>query len=869
MRFLPAILFPFFLLTPSISRGSSLPPFVAENQTCILLGGVASFFVILTASFLVRSYRDRAAMARRMRENEKRYLKFLETAADAVFLLDARGYVLHANEAGVRLTGYDQGELAGLHVIENLTPSDLRQTARTDFQQMSTIGFFSGERRMLRKNGDMLHMLVDCVSLDDGTIIAFCKDQTDIRGAHEALRKSEELFRGLLERAGDAIFVAYEDGSFQFVNDAACDSLGYSRDELMQLKVADVDPMFTERNDPETLWTQPSIMFESLHRRKDGSLFPVEVKGGKIRLGSENVILGMARDISAREERDRQIRRESRINLAQVEIVRALTAPDATIQKIASVVYDWAMSIIGSQYAYIGSLDESGNSMTTYKMDAMMEAGCRIDSPESIVFEKRNGQFPSLWGYSLNMGRPFYTNDVGNHPLSEGVPEGHVEVKQFLSAPCHYEDQLVGQIAVANPGRDFTDDDLELLETLASLFALGIYRKRAEETLIIAKETAEAASRSKSEFLANVSHELRTPLNGIFGMLELVGDTPLTQDQSECIETAKVSGRNLLQVINDVLDLSKVEAGKIELERKVFAPRSLFDSVALLFTVQAGSKGLAISWDIDDSVGNEYLGDQGRIRQILFNLVGNSIKFTHVGKISVTCSSLASTGQGQELLLFMVTDTGIGIPEDKVDSVFKAFEQVDGSYTRGYQGTGLGLGIVKRFVDLMGGTITVDSLKGVGTTIAFTVKVERVREAVREDDVPVAAPMPVAGLYLLLAEDDRINRLAASRLLEKRGHMVDTVENGLEAVQAFRNNEYDCILMDIQMPGMNGMEATRVIRESEEDDGKSRIPIIALTAHAMKGDRETFLAAGMDGYLSKPLDTDALDQMFFDILQHG
>ncbi|WP_319470176.1 PAS domain S-box protein [uncultured Pseudodesulfovibrio sp.] len=808
-------------------------------------------------------------MAKRMLENEKRYLKFLETASDAVFLLDARGYVLHANEAGVCLTGYDQRELTGLHVIENLTPPDLRETARTDFQQMSTIGFFSGERRMLQKNGEMLHMLVDCVSLDDGTIIVFCKDQTDIRGAHEALRKSEELFRGLLERAGDAIFVAYEDGSFQFVNDAACDSLGYSRDELMQLKIADVDPLFTELKDPEKLWTRSSIMFESLHRRKDGSLFPVEVKGGKIRLGSENVVLGMARDISDRQERDRQIQREARINLAQVEIVRALTAPDATIQKIASVVYDWAMRIIGSKYAYIGSLDESGSSMTTYKMDAMMEAGCRIDSPESIVFEKRNGQFPSLWGYSLNMGRPFYTNDVANHPLSEGIPEGHVEVKQFLTAPCLYEGQLVGQISVANPGRDFTDDDLELLETLAGLFALGIYRKRAEETLIAAKETAEAASRSKSEFLANVSHELRTPLNGIFGMLELVGDTPLTQDQSECIETAKVSGRNLLQVINDVLDISKVEAGKIELERKVFSPRALFDSVALLFTVQAGSKGLAIFWDIDDSVGSEYIGDQGRIRQILFNLVGNSIKFTHVGKISVTCSSLASPGQGQELLLFMVTDTGIGIPEDKIDAVFRAFEQVDGSYTRGYQGTGLGLGIVKRFVDLMGGTITVDSLKGVGTTIAFTVRVERVLEAVREEEEPVAAPLPVAGLYLLLAEDDRINRLAASRLLEKRGHMVDTVENGLEAVQAFRDNEYDCILMDIQMPGMNGMEATRVIRESEEVDGKSRIPIIALTAHAMKGDRETFLAAGMDGYLSKPLDTDALDQMFFDILQHG
>ncbi len=214
------------------------------------------------------------------------------------------------------------------------------------------------------------------------------------------MKRSEKVksCSGASGAGGRCHFVAYEDGSFQFVNDAACDSLGYSRDELMQLKVADVDPMFTERNDPETLWTQPSIMFESLHRRKDGSLFPVEVKGGKIRLGSENVILGMARDISAREERDRQIQRESRINLAQVEIVRALTAPDATIQKIASVVYDWAMRIIGSQYAYIGSLDESGNSMTTYKMDAMMEAGCRIDSPESIVFENGMASFPPCGG---------------------------------------------------------------------------------------------------------------------------------------------------------------------------------------------------------------------------------------------------------------------------------------------------------------------------------------------------------------------------------------------------------------------------------------------------------------------------------------
>lgn len=845
------------------------PPFHSLNRSLLLNTGVVILVLILTISYLLSINRKRALAEKQAHQSQERYRTYLDNAPDAVIIADSHGTVLRANKATAELTGYDLDELSGMPLIETLIPAERQTEASRNFFGLRTDDKTIINLDILRKNGKTAHILFDAAPQDDETFVIFCKDMTELKKAHDAITESEELFHGLLEQAGDAIFVSDMSGQILFVNQAACASLGYSREELEKLRIWDVDPQAVERNDQENCWGKQHMTVETLHKRKDGTVFPVEVKVGSTRVGRKDIVLALARDITVRTKREEQIKRESEINLSQAEIVRALTAPSATLQTVAEVVFAWAKRITGAQFAYVGSVEAPGNDLHIYNITAMQSDGCRVNKP-NMIFPIREGKYPSLWGHSLNTGQPFFTNKAVSHPSSQGVPEGHIPVEQFLSMPCRYEGELVGQIAIANPARDFTDQDIRAMEVLAGLFALAIYRKRTESELILAKETAEAASRSKSEFLANVSHELRTPINGVFTMLKLAQETDMNKEQAGYVETAIASGRNLLQVVNDVLDLSKIEAGKIELVESLFHPRELMESVASIFRLQAEDKGLELHWEVSDKVDEAYVGDQGRIRQILFNLVGNALKFTETGSISILCDSVSPPKKAYGQILFEVRDTGIGIPEDKIHSIFKTFEQVDGSYSRRYQGAGLGLGIVKRFVELMHGHVTVDSVLGQGSTFSVTVRVHKVQA---RNTLPPREKKPprktAAGLRLLLAEDERINRLAAGSLLKKRGYAVDSVENGHMVLEALEKNDYDCILMDIQMPGMDGMETTRAIRALPEDNPKRNIPIIALTAHAMTGDREKFVETGMNDYLSKPMDIDDLERLLARIIPRG
>ncbi len=834
------------------------PPFPSLDHSLLLNIGILILGLVLVISYLLSVNRKRARAERRARQSENRYRTYIDNAPNAVIITDSHGIVLRANKATAELTGYDLDELPGMPLIETLMPDNLQAEATRRFFELRTEDSVNS-LEILRKDGKTAFILFDAVPLDDATFVIFCKDMTELRKAHDAMTASEALFHGLLEQAGDAIFVSDISGQILFVNQAACASLGYSREELEKLRIWDVDPQAVERNDQKHCWGKQHMTVETLHKRMDGTTFPVEVKLGTIQVGGKDIVLALARDITVRKKREERIKRESEINLSQAEIVRSLTAPSATLQTVAEVVFAWAKRITTAQFAYVGSVETPDNNLHIYNITAMQGDGCRVDKPD-LIFPIRNGKYPSLWGHSLNTGQPFFTNKAANHPSSRGVPEGHIPVEQFLSMPCRYEGELVGQIGIAHPSRDFTDQDVQAVEVLAGLFALAIYRKRAESELIQAKETAEAASRSKSEFLANVSHELRTPINGVFTMLKLAQETDMSQEQAGYVEAAIVSGRNLLQVVNDVLDLSKIEAGKIEIMESLFFPRELMESMASIFRLQAEDKGLELHWEVRDKVDEAYVGDQGRIRQILFNLVGNALKFTETGSISIFCDSVSPSEKAYGQILFEVRDTGIGIPENKIHSIFKTFEQVDGSYSRRYQGAGLGLGIVKRFVELMHGHVTVDSVFGQGSTFSVTVRVHKIQA--KHTPPPIEKKPPretAAGLHLLLAEDERINRLAAGSLLKKRGYEVDAVENGHRVLEALEKNNYDCILMDIQMPGMDGMEATKTIRALPENNPKRNIPIIALTAHAMAGDRERFLDAGMNDYLSKPMDIDALE----------
>ncbi|MBK5969826.1 MULTISPECIES: PAS domain-containing hybrid sensor histidine kinase/response regulator [Thiorhodovibrio] len=389
--------------------------------------------------------------------------------------------------------------------------------------------------------------------------------------------------------------------------------------------------------------------------------------------------------------------------------------------------------------------------------------------------------------------------------------------------------------------------------------------KKAEEDIIHAKEAAERANRSKSEFLATMSHEIRTPLNGVQGMLQLMKGAEPGPELDEYVDIAMESSQNLLTVINDILDLSKVEAGKITIDRDGFELDALLRSIKATFTQQAASKGLTLDLDIAPGVPAAVIGDAIRLRQVLFNLVGNAIKFTEHGAVRLDVRVLEQMDARHLRLGFAITDTGIGIPADRIGELFSPFTQVDSSSTRRFKGTGLGLAIVKRLVNLMDGQIDIESAPGQGTTVQFDIALgiaaeDPVTSEADPADRPVAAGPPKA-LRILVVDDEPTNAKVLTMVLGKMGHASSSASNGRQALEALASQPFDLVFMDVSMPDMDGVEATRQIRENVAGNLDPSIPIIALTAHAMKGDRDRFLAAGMDDYLPKPVEVKALREV--------
>ncbi len=942
------------------------PPWWALKHAlwALVIAGALIAAASLWGLILRRQVREQTATIREWARREgavkERYRELFENARDMVFTCGLRGQITSFNRAACDITGYDASRVIGMRFVDLVVPEDVSRAEALFESASDKKGSGISEVQITRANGRRITLEMSTrLIFSEGAPLgwqAIARDITERKRAAEALLKTNDTLRAVIEASPVAITAIAPDGTVLKWNPAAERIFGWSEEEVLGrfLPTIPEDKREEFKALRQRVLEGNSFNDMQLRRfRKDGSILDISLSTSAIHdgKGKATAIVAVMEDITERKHAAETLARERNLLRTLID-----TLPDFVYAKDT----------------------ESRFLMANRQVALAMGA----KSPEELT-AKTDFDF-----YPREMAEGYFNDErevlrTGRSMLNREEPGRKPDGNPawLLTSKAPFRDASGEIVGIVGVGRDITE------------------RKRIEQELHKAKEAAEVANRAKSEFLANMSHEIRTPMNGIIGMTDLVLDTNLEAEQREYMEMVRESADSLLTLINDILDFSKIEAGKFSLDVTEFELIDHLDSTLKSLAPHAHQKGLEVTYVVAPDVPKGLLGDPTRLRQIIVNLIGNAVKFTERGEISVSVET-ESRSDDQATLHFSVADTGIGIPVEKQQLIFQAFSQADSSTTRKYGGTGLGLAITSHLVDLMGGRIWVESEVGRGSTFHFTARfgLQKAAEVPSAgmgavdltgmpvlvvDDNPtnrrileamlrhwnmrptlagsgahglevmtehkrggepfplvlIDAMMPemdgftlaekikhdpeLAGatimmltsagqrgdaarcralgieaylikpirqselldailmtlgrpprakarpglvtrhslrsarrrLRILLAEDNLVNRELAVRILEKGGHTVVAAGNGKEAVELLEGSadqEFDLVLMDVQMPVMDGFRATTLIREREKADGK-HIPIIAMTAHALKGDRERCLAAGMDGYVAKPI----------------
>lgn len=632
---------------------------------------------------------------------------------------------------------------------------------------------------------------------------------------------------------------------FMEVNPAYAQQRGYTPEELAG---APLDTVYAPESRPqlEKLCRQHSqgdhTVFEAMHLRKDGSSFPVRVEISPVRNQTGQVIawVSSTSDITAEKAHAELTIRTNRLHMALLQFYAAeFTSTGDLLDHALEAAQQLSGSEIGSIYSY----DEGSRILTL----CTSSRGALVYNPPFICDLDSSG----LWGEAIRQRRPVLINDyAADSPFKKGCPEGDQQLTRHLNLPIIRNGQVVAVVGVGNKPDAYDDEDIRQLQVLMEGCWTRLERFRSLEENIIARQLAQEAARVKTELLANMSHELRTPLNGIFGGSQLLGFTDLTPEQHEYLEMIDISAANELALVNNLLELVKLESEGVNAAQERFSLRSILSEAVRVYQWAARDKGLELTLEVGSGTPDEVVGDPIRLRQIVHNLLGNAVKFTDTGRITVRLT-VFSDDDGHQLVRVQVSDTGIGIAPEDFERIFDLLTQCDQSNTREYGGLGLGLAISRRLAVALGGTIRVDSTPGVGSTFLLELPVLPAEAA--------AASLQRHQLNVLLVEDDKLSALSGSSLLRKMGHTVMVAANGEAALQQVQTGAFDLVLLDIHLPGQSGFDVLHRLRELEKQLGRPRLPVVAQTAYVRRNYYESFILAGFDGFLAKPLMRDELE----------